>query len=289
MWFNPGVNLQIKSLLDLAYTDFHSTYHREKDPVSLVHRFSDPRDQEVAAFLAALLSYGNVQTILGSVRHLFRIVGEGPFQNLLSWETKGDAPAKGLNSFRHRFTTGEDLEVILHWLSSALGSHGSLESFFCDTPYPLSSPVRDLLSDFVHRFSAQSLPIGLDEKRQRRRQSLKYLLSDPERGSACKRLNMFLRWVVRPKDGIDLGLWKMLSPAQLVLPVDTHLLRTLRALRWTRSKQATWKVTEEATRRLRQYSPEDPVRYDFALCHLSMSGENIRRYKKCEAWNATVE
>jgi uncharacterized protein (TIGR02757 family) len=91
---------------------------------------------------------------------------------------------------------------------------------------------------------------------------------------------MFLRWVVRKKDGIDLGLWTRIHTRQLMLPVDTHLLQTLRALRWTRSRQATWRVVEAATHRLRRYAPEDPIRYDFALCHLSMAGGSLRQYSE---------
>lgn len=137
-----------------------------------------------------------------------------------------------------------------------------------------------LLSDFVTRFAAQPLPKGLEPRRLERARSLKYLLSDPLRGSACKRLNMYLRWMVREADEIDLGLWKCVKKEQLMLPVDTHLLKTLRILKWTSSKQATWKVVEEATERLRKYAPEDPIRYDFALCHLSMAGGKISQYEK---------
>src|SRR5262249_25013660 len=105
--------------------------------------------------------------------------------------------------------------------------------------------------------------------------NLKYLFSDPLAGAACKRLNMYLRWMVRPADGIDLGTWDQVSSKDLVSPVDTHILKTLRKLRWTRSHSANWKVAEAATDRLREYCHEDPVKYDFSLCHLSMHGQDI--------------
>jgi uncharacterized protein (TIGR02757 family) len=145
--------------------------------------------------------------------------------------------------------------------------------------------MKERLSSFVTRLTAISLPPRLSGSLPSRARNLKYLVSNPVQGSACKRLNLFLRWVVRPKDGIDLGLWPNVPSSELMLPVDTHLLRILRDLRWTRSKTANWNVVEDSTARLRLYCPEDPVKYDFALCHLSMSGERILEYRK--ALNAT--
>ena len=265
---------KLKQLFEAAYRDFHSQDRKRVDPVSLVHKYSNAQDQEVAAFFAALLAYGNVQTILKSVQTVLRPLGISPYKTLL------ERPLSGLwNGFRHRFTTGEDIEILAHWLSLAIKSHGSLENFFVTTEVEM----KPLLSDFIVRFCSQPLPLHLQKVKKTRERNLKYLLSDPLRGSACKRLNMFLRWVVRPKDGIDLGLWKKLNPSVLMLPVDTHLLQTLQSLRWTRSKQATWKVVEVATAKLREIAPHDPIRYDFSLCHLSMSGGNIKSYLESTA------
>lgn len=272
----------LQQLLESAYTDFHSHYYRGKDPVSLVHEMTDRRDQEVAAAFAAVLAYGNVTIILASVRRVLSALGPTPFQRVV----EGEFPPE-LRRFRHRFTTGEDLEILFHWLRTALRSHGSLENFFSDSKLSDDSLMRDRLADFVARFCAQSLPGPLRVIRPKRERNLKYLLPSPDRGSACKRWNMFLRWMVREADGIDLGLWQRITPRQLVLPIDTHLLQTLRALRWTSSQQATWKVAENATARLRLFCPHDPTRYDFALCHLSMAGGNIREYG--EKRHATLE
>ncbi len=138
--------------------------------------------------------------------------------------------------------------------------------------------MREMLSSFIRRFTSQPLPEAFKPVLKRRERNIKYLLSDPERGSACKRLNLFLRWVVRPSDGIDLGVWKSVDPQRLMLPIDTHLLQTLKKLRWTRSNTANWKVVESATERLRAFCPEDPIRYDFSLCHLSMRGRSIKEF-----------
>ena len=280
-------NPRTLELLEVAYGDFHSHLSRSRDPVSIAHRYPDPRDREVVAFVSALLAYGNVRTILNSVNEALRYLGPSPSESLIEGKI-----TPGLERFRHRFTTGEDLRIVFSWLSTVLRRHGRLEFFFTDTPHPLDSPMRVLLSDFVNRLFAIELPADLASALKRRNRSLRYLVSDPLRGSACKRLNMYLRWMVRGEDGVDLGLWTRIRPSQLILPVDTHLLQTLRALRWTRSRQATWRVAEAATERLRLYAPEDPVRYDFALCHLSMEGNDIHgyvRHKYKRSSGATVE
>lgn len=201
-------------------------------------------------------------------------LGASPYQTILNEQFLDQ-----FVSFRHRFTAGEDLVIVCCWLSQALQQAGSLESFFLpSSKLSQKMEMKDLLSDFVQRFTNQKLPPKIAKAAKVRAQSLKYLLSDPLRGSACKRLNMFLRWMVRPSDGIDLGLWKRLNPHQLMLPVDTHVLKTLHLLDWTTSKTATWKVSEQATQHLRLYEADDPVRYDFALCHLSMNGNSIEMY-----------
>lgn len=263
-------NPSLHTVLEKAYQEFHSQPHRDQDPLKTVHRFSHPQDQELVAFFAALLAYGNVTTILSSIEKVLAPMGPHPYQFIQN------SSLKGLwNGFRHRFTTGEDIEVIAHWLKSALSQKGSLEEYF--VAGGSDKPMKELLSSFVKRLSQESLPPTLSKIAKQRERNLKYLLSDPDRGSACKRLNLFLRWVVRENDGIDLGIWSKLSPEKLILPVDTHLLQTLRKLSWTRSQQASWKVAEEATERLKAYCPEDPIRYDFALCHLSMSGYSIKK------------
>lgn len=263
----------LRAILESAYRDHHSQHAKARDPISLVHGYTNPSDQEVAGLVTALLSYGGVPIILASAKRALAALGPSPSQTL-----RAGYQGPALREFRHRFTTGDDLEVLFHWIHCALNSHGTLEAFFLAGRSPDLS-MRELLSDFVVRFTNQAVPKALERVRHSRSRSLKYLISDPNRGSACKRLNMYLRWMVREADGIDLGVWKTVSPASLILPLDTHVLKTIRALRWTRSNQATWKMAEKATARLRALCPEDPIRYDFSLCHLSMEGGKILHYK----------
>ena len=261
----------LQSIFEEAYSGFHSDFYREKDPVRFVHLYSRREDQEVVGLISALLAYGNVKIILKSVGDILRHLGESPAKTIQS----GDFYGRFAN-FRHRFTTGEDIEILLCWIRSALDSHGSLHDFFCRSRHP---QMRDQLSAFVRNLTGQPLPKELEEVRMRRARNLKYLVSDPHQGSACKRLNLYLRWMVRPADGVDVGIWKNVDPAQLMLPVDTHILKIIRRLRWTRSQQANWKVVEQATARLRRLNAADPIRYDFSLCHLLMEG-NQALYEK---------
>lgn len=261
----------LKLLFEKAYTDFHTQRERNRDPVQFSSRYQNPQDQEVVAFLSALLSYGSVSQILSSVEKALLPLGPSPADFIKT------SPLSGLwNGFNHRFTQGVDIEMIGHFLKEVLLSHGSIESCFVDCP---SKNLEDRLSFFVNRFWEPSFTSSFKAVLKKRQRNLKYLLSDPKRGSACKRLNLFLRWVVRPADGIDLGIWSKVHPQDLILPVDTHILKILRALRWTSSQTASWKVALAATERLREIHPEDPIRYDFALCHLSMSGYTLSHEK----------
>lgn len=265
------------SLLEAAYAAYHQTVERHRDPVDLVYRYDRPEDREITAFLVSLLSYGNVTTILKSATRLLGFLGEKPAETLRRHD---DFPE--LSAFRHRFTTGDDLRVVLAVLSATLRDHGSIEKFFLAAGRKGVAP-QARLERFVDAFRDTPLPAPLGRHRAARTRSMKYLLPSPREGSACKRLNMFLRWVVRPSDGIDLGLWKSVDPAELFLPVDTHLLQVLRRLRWTRSKTANWRVCLAATERLRRIDPRDPIRFDFSLCHLSMAGDDVRRFQGSSA------
>lgn len=261
------------SLLGNAYDAYHLEVERHRDPVDLVYRYDSAEDREIVAFLVSSLSYGNVRAIQASATRLLGFLGESPARTL---RERDDFPE--LSPFRHRFTTGDDLRVMLAVLARALRSHGSLENFFVAAGGSSVSPEARLVR-FVDAIRDTPLSPPLEAHRRARQRSMKYLLPSPREGSACKRLNMFLRWVVRPSDGIDLGLWQRVTPAELFLPVDTHVLRVLRRLRWTTGKTANWRLCVAATERLRRLDPIDPIRFDFSLCHLGMAGDDIRRFR----------
>ncbi|NBX68083.1 MAG: TIGR02757 family protein [Proteobacteria bacterium] len=265
----------IRLSFEAAFKDYHLERERKLDPISLVYPYKDNKDREIVAFLVALISYGNVRTILQSGEKLLTPLGPSPYSYLISEKPLGLWP-----SFKHRFTTGKDIEILAHWLRTILLREGTLENFFLKVSGTADSNMKVKLSRFVAGIWSEKLPEHLLADSKKRTRNLKYLLSNPDQGSACKRLNMFLRWVVRPNDGIDLGIWKGISPRELMLPLDTHLIQTLKKLRWIQKETANWNAVEAATQRLRTISAEDPIRYDFALCHLSMSGGNIKEIQK---------
>lgn len=269
--------IALKKALEMAFQDYHHEKRVMADPISLVYPFTRPEDQEIIAFMVALISYGNVNMILKSGAKMLGPLGNNPFDYLVS-----NSSLELWKNFKHRFTTGDDIEILMHWLREVLKTHGSLERFFIKSSPSQTACMKEKLSSFVKGLWSQRLPNRLHTKFATRQRNLRYLVSDPEQGSACKRLNMFLRWVVRPKDGVDLGLWNAVSPKELMLPLDTHIIQTLQRLGWIRSKNANWKTVELVTKKLRTISLEDPIRYDFALCHLSMAGGRFEDYKKID-------
>lgn len=230
----------------------------EGDPAHFSHRYAEARDREAAAFVAALLSYGNVKQISRSVRTVLGMLGKRPYEALL--HAKPRRWSGGLKNFRHRFTGGAALAHVLQVLGKALREHRSLEQLFLKGY--CRKNMRESLTRFVDAFYERSL----------QHECLKHLLPSPSNGSACKRLNMFLRWMVRGDDGIDLGLWKGVRAADLVVPLDTHVARFGRLFGLSKRKTEDWRMAEEITGGLRTFCPDDPVRYDFAIAWAGVEG-----------------
>jgi len=255
-----------KTVVARIYERYHKPEYLNHDPLGWVHRFSRPEDQEIAGLLASSLAYGRVSCILSTLDNLDRIMKKGPFD--FAVHTAFARKQQALSGLKHRFTTGLDLCVLLESAARAVRRYGSLGSLF-STVNSASEGMRSALGRFVESLKsmAADLPAsGLD-----------YLLPSPQKGSACKRLNMFLRWMVRPRDGIDLGLWTGISCAQLLIPVDVHIARVGAQLRLTKRATPDWAMAEEITGSLRRLSPEDPVKYDFSLCKSGMlAGVGVR-------------
>lgn len=235
----------------------------DTDPLGIVRRFPDPSDREVAGLLAAGLAYGRVASIRASLERLFAMLGTRPSRFVDALEPRRDA--RRLERFVHRFHTGRDVAVLLGLVRRARETAGSLEAFFTGAdPEPGSETIGPALDRFGTRLFALGDVAPADRVR--------FFLPLPARGSVCKRSCLFLRWMVRPEDGVDCGVWKSVSPSRLVLPLDTHLIRVVRALGWTRRTSPGWAMALEATSRLRRIDPDDPVRFDFALSRLGILG-----------------
>jgi uncharacterized protein (TIGR02757 family) len=257
------------SLADLPRTleDLRGRFdarYLETDPVGIVRRFENPEDREIVGLLAAGLAYGRVGSIRASLERLLAVLGPSPARFVAALDLRRDA--RRFDGFRHRFTDGRDVARFLHLVGRAKERHGSLESLFVDgDPDPSGPTIGPALDAFGARLFALDGPTPA-------RKGARWLLPLPSGGSACKRSCLFLRWMVRRDDGVDCGLWRRVSPSRLVLPLDTHLARIVRALGWTRRAAPSWRMALEATDRLRAFDPADPIRFDFALCRLGILG-----------------
>ncbi len=257
-----------------------TTARRASDPVGFVHRYADPLDQELVALLAASVAFGNVQAIRMKLGEALDRIGPRP--SVAADDER--ALFTRLDGWIHRVYRGEDIARLLIGARHLQRTHGSLGARFA---FDLAShaDLREALAAFCDALRHEGgFPLGAastDGAPARRGPG--HLLPDPRGASGSKRLFLFLRWMVRPADGVDLGLWDV-SPARLLCPVDTHIHKLARNLGFTARNDLSWRTTEEITRALASFDATDPVKYDFALCHMGMLQRcpSRRDAKKCE-------
>ena len=250
--------------LDALYRD----YNREdsaSDPVHRVRPYRDNADREIAGFCAAALAFGRVASVLNSIDTLLKIMGPSPATFVRGFDP--GAPHPELRAMVHRWIRGTDVAALLWILRQILESSGSLESFFVDGLQEDAEDVSAALDSFSTR--ALALDIRRAYRRVPARPGVCYFFPRPSAGSACKRLNLFLRWMVR-RDEIDLGVWTRVPASKLIVPLDTHVIRLGRCLRLTKYVSPGWKMAADVTRSLRRLDPVDPVRFDFSICHVGM-------------------
>ena len=241
--------------------------HSASDPVHLVRRYSAPEDQEVVGFCAAGLAFGRVASVLRSIESLLAVMGPRPAAFVRAFDPATDG--RRLAPLVHRWIGGSDLAALMLILQRMLRESGSIERFFLAGDVPDAPDIEAALEAFSTR--ALAMDVRGAYGRVPKRPGVGNFFPRPSAGSACKRLNLFMRWMVR-KDVIDLGVWTAPSPSRLVVPLDTHIVRLGQCLRLTRYRSPGWKMAAEITASLRAIDPVDPVRYDFALCHVGMMG-----------------
>lgn len=242
------------------------------DPIELVRPFEDPADREIAGFCAAALAFGRVASVLQSIQALFKLLGPHPAAFTRRFDPSRDAGA--FDGLVHRWTRGRDLAALLWILRAMLERSGSIEAFFLEGFERDHVDVGPALDSFSRRARAVDLrPVyarsGGPRGRLPKRPGVHYFFPCPSAGSGCKRLNLFVRWMVR-RDAVDLGVWTRVPTAKLIVPLDTHVIRLGRCLRLTRYASPGWKMASEITASLRAIDPADPVKFDFSLCHLGM-------------------
>jgi uncharacterized protein (TIGR02757 family) len=264
----PSPSERLKEKLDGLARRFDGRYV-ETDPVKFVHRFEDPREREVVGLIAAAFAYGSVVLIFRAVEKILAQMGTSPREFLLNFDAAKDRAR--FRGFRHRFHGAKDLGLFLSLTGQALREHGTLGELFAKGWRPGDPHVGPALARFVAEILAGDPRPFFPSGKLAQRSPVRFLLSSPDDGSACKRMLLYLRWMIRPADGVDAGAWSGLVPAsKLLIPLDTHTFRITRYLGLTARKQGDWRAAEEVTAALRRLDPEDPVRYDFALCRLGI-------------------
>jgi uncharacterized protein (TIGR02757 family) len=235
------------------------------DPIQIVRRFASAEDREVVGFCAAALAFGRVQSVLNSIEGLVKVMGPSPAAYVRAFDPRSGRRA--VDHLQHRWTRGVDLAALMWVLRQMIERRGSIEGFFADGLDDCAETVEAALDAFSTR--ACSLNLDAIYGRVPSRPGVAYFFARPSSGGACKRLNLFLRWMVR-RDEVDLGVWSRVRPSQLIVPLDTHVIRVGRCLRLTRYTSPGWRMAADITRSLRALDPVDPVRFDFSLCHIGM-------------------
>ncbi len=255
-----------QSHLNRLYAEFNYP-ESAFDPIQVVRRYERCDDREIVAFIAAGLAFGRVASIVASIEAVYQVLGPSPAKAVRRFEPARDGAA--LLPLVHRWIKGPDLVALLWILRRMLDEAGSLEAYFARGWSAEAADVSDSLESFSTRARAIDLKPAYGKVPEA--PGVYFFFSRPSSGGACKRLNLFLRWMVR-KDGVDPGGWKTPLPGQLVIPLDTHTIRAGSCLRLTKRASPGWKMAADITQSLRAIDPLDPVRYDFSLCHLSMMG-----------------
>ena len=242
---------ELRELLDELHDKYNNPSFIEADPISVPHSFTDPIDREVAGFMAATIAWGNRRAIVQSSHRMMRYMDNAPRDFVLN---ASEAELAHLATFVHRTFNGVDFQDFVRGLRHIIDGWGSVGGFF-EQNYEQSGDVRTAISEFRKEF----FNVEHDKHAEKH-------LSSIDRGAACKRIAMYMRWFVRRDErGVDFGQWTKIPMSALYLPLDIHTGRMGRAMGLLTRKQDDWKAVEEITASLREFSPEDPTRYDYSL------------------------
>ncbi len=251
--------MNLKSKLNYHYKKFDKS-QITPDPLEFPHKFKNYFDIEISAFISSIFAYGNVNQILKILKIIHQKIEMQPYDFVINFSSKEE---KIFDGIKYRFYSDDDVKKLFRLMKIIYSNYGSIKKFFL--LYYFADDI-NLKNSII--FFSENLNKIL-ERESCHSVGSKFMFPNPKQGSACKRLNLFLRWMVR-RDELDLGLWNEISASQLLIPVDTHIATVCKKLNLTKRKIADWKMAEEITENLKQFSPTDPVKYDFAICHLGM-------------------
>ncbi len=253
--------MQLKQKLEYHYKAFDRS-KLEPDPLQFLHMFEDEKDIEIIGLLASIFAYGNVKQIENTLKKFILIFNGKPYLFIKNFSVKKDAIK--LSGIKHRFYNEDDIVKLFVVLGKELKGYGSIKNIFLKGYNFSDHNVKNGISNFSNHFLNSFL-----QSFGQISNGMKFMFPLPQKGSACKRMNLFLRWMVR-KDELDFGFWNELSTSKLIVPVDTHVARICKLLKLTRRKNAGWQMAEEITQKLKKFDKLDPVKYDFAICHIGI-------------------
>jgi len=259
------MNDQLKMFLDKLVIKYETVDFIASDPIQFPHRFLDKTDQEVSGLISSCLAYGRREKIIEDVETIHKLMNNKPAEFAKNFNLAKDL--KYFINFRHRYTEGKDVAMLIHLIGRTLEEYTDLETVFLQGYSANDINIKPALSIFVNKLKSY-IPANEDNL-----SGINYLLPNPSKGSACKRLNLFLKWMIRPGP-VDLNNWKKISPNKLIIPLDTHVARLSRKLNLVSRKADDWVTAEEITENLKKLDPNDPVKYDFAIFGLGVSGED---------------
>lgn len=256
----PVVAERLFDLLEQQYTRYNTPDFITEDPISIPHGFTKPQDIEISGFFAATFAWGVRKTIINKSRELMELLDQAPYEFIIN---HSENDLKSLMKFKHRTFNSTDLLYFVHFFRKYYAHHDSLEELFATSDLENDNVKIGIENFYNHFVQDEFFPV----------RTRKHVAS-PARKSACKRINMFLRWMVRKDEaGVDFGLWNRIKPKMLVCPCDVHVEKVARKLCLVSRKQVDWQMAEELTNALKELDPLDPVKYDFALFGMGMSGE----------------
>lgn len=254
------MNTKLKHRLDYHYKAFDKT-QISPDPLQFLHLFNDYKNIEAMGFIASVFAYGNVKQIVNTLDKIVAASGNNPYGFITGFSKNHSQKLKGI---KHRFYTEEDITTFFYTLGKIYKKHGSLKNLFLKFYKEDDPNLKSAINEFSKYFIS-----SIENEEGHLSAGTRFMFPLPALGSACKRINLFLRWMVR-KDDLDFGLWSDIPTSKLIIPVDTHVARVCQALGLTKTKNVSWKMAEEITGNLAMFDPIDPVKYDFAICHIGM-------------------
>lgn len=247
--------MNLKEFLEQKYIEFDfSQIH--PDPIEFPHRFTDDRDIEISSFISSVFSFGNIKQIMKFLENLHKIMGNSPYDFVCNFKRKYIKA-----DVYYRFYSSDTIIQFLEIIKSLLSEYQSIQNYLNSGSLKITK-----VYDILELISLIPQQFNLEEGRSK---YISRIFPKPSKGSACKRMNMFLRWMLR-KDSIDFGLWNIIDKSELIIPLDANIFEISKKLSLTKRSSISWKTAEEITNSLKEFDYSDPVKYDFSLCHINM-------------------